>query len=340
MAEAAFPLLGTAFVLLVVLPIGALVAKGLLALAERSELGGALGGLNLRYLLLTGSSLLPLAWFFSAGLHQAETGKTALACVFDHEQAGRCFEPFFFSALLGVGVLMASFKMLARSEFVSESASRGAHEQAKRIQRLVADCLELQDLGGRIFVTDSEGFTLGVQGLLRPRVFVGAAFAASLTDTMLASALGHEQEHVRSFDPLRYWLLELALAVNPGGRGLLAPHLARWKAAREAHCDRNAVLGGAAPLSLAEAIVRAARPLPTEAVALGTTDTAVLRLRIQLLLAFAERAPQRRPGQVLSVGPLGFALLFSVLLLPHQTNTVPLDVLHSSAERTLTYLWH
>lgn len=197
----------------------------------------------------------------------------------------------------------------------------------------------LAGLRDRLIVTEDEDFAIGTHGLLKPRVFLGTTFAARLTDEMLASALAHEAEHVRAFDPLRYLILQLALAANPLGRFLLEPHAARWQAAREAHCDREAVIHGASPLSLADAIVRAARPGAREAVALGARNTAVLKLRIGMLLAFAERTPTRCCRQWVSTFPMALALLFIALLLPHRTGTAALDALHAGTEQALTYLW-
>ena len=161
---------------------------------------------------------------------------------------------------------------------------------------------------------------------------------------MLGSALAHEAEHVRALDPFRYLILQLSLAVNPCGRFLLEPHAARWRAALESHCDREAVVRGAAPLALADAIVRAARPGAPEAalqqaVGLGARDTAVLQLRVGMLLAFAERAPHRCPSHGLPAFPMAFTLLIVAMLLPHQTGTAALDVLHTGAEHTVTYFW-
>jgi beta-lactamase regulating signal transducer with metallopeptidase domain len=166
------------------------------------------------------------------------------------------------------------------------------------------------------------------------------AFAATLTDAMLAAALSHEREHVRALDPLRYLLLELALHVNPVGRWLLTTHAARWTDAREAHCDREAVLGGAEPLPLAQALLKAARPGPVLVPALAPNSLAVLKLRVSLLLAFAERHPRRhcRDGQ--ATIPIAFALLLIAMLLPHQTGTQALDALHVSIERVFTSAWH
>jgi Zn-dependent protease with chaperone function len=339
MIEATFPLLGTAFVVLVVLPAFALLAKAGLVMLERDEAGGPLHGLNLRYVLLTGSSALPIAWLLSAGLHQAETGKSALACLLDHDTAELCFEPGFFALVLAAAIFASSIGVVRKHRGARASSTDAARTLLRRVARIIASDPVLAGLHDRVVVTDDDGFALGTHGLLKPRVFIGTAFASRLSDEMLASALGHEAEHVRSLDPLRYLILQLALAVNPFGRFLLEPHAARWHAAREAHCDREAVILGAAPLPLADAIVRAARPGAREAVALGARDTAVLKFRIGMLLAFSERAPARCCHQGPSAFPVAFVLLLIALLLPHQTGTAALDVLHTGAEHALTYFW-
>ena len=343
MTEAAFPLLGAAFVVLVVLPACALVARFLLTWLERDEARGPLHRLHLRYVVLTGSSVLPLAWFLSAGLHQAESGQSELACLIDHEAAGLCFEPGFFVLTLAFVVLVALVRAARSSGDARASSSSAAHALLQRLERVVSARPSLVELTHRLVVTDEEDFALGTQGWLSPRVLVGTTFAARVSDEMLASALAHEREHVLARDPLRYLLLRFALVVNPFGRLLLEPHVARWQAAREAHCDRAAVVAGAAPLALADAIVRAARPAGRPAavqpaVALGARDTAVPKLRVGLLLAFAERAPARCCAPSPSTFPLALTLLFVTLLLPHQAGTLALDVLHTSAERALTYV--
>lgn len=339
MIEAAFPLLGTAFVVLIVLPAFALLAKAGLVVLEHDDVGGPLHRLNLRYVLLTGSSILPVAWLFSAGLHQAETGKSAFACLFDHDAADLCFEPGLFAVMLAVVIFATAIGVVRKHRAPRISSTDGAHTLLQRVAGLVARSPALAGLGGRVVVSDDLDFAIGTHGLLKPRVFLGTAFAARVSDEMLASALGHEAEHVRALDPLRYLILQLALAVNPFGQFLLQPHAARWQAAREAHCDREAVILGAPPLSLADAIVRAARPGAREVVALGAPDTAILKLRIGMLLAFSERAPARCCHQHPSAFPAAFVLLLIVLVLPHHSGTAALDVLHTGAEHALTYFW-
>lgn len=333
MTEAAFPILGSAFVVLVVLPASALVAKFGLAMLERHD-SGPFHAVNLRYLLLAGSSLLPIAWFFSAALHQAESGKSVLACLLDHDATALCLEPGFFAAVLGSVVLFTGFRALRR--FHGPRVSGAAGELEQRLQNILQCYPMLSGLRERLLVTHAPDFALATTGIFKPRVYVGTGFAANLSDAMLASALGHEQEHVRAFDPLRYVILHLALQLNPFGRALLEPHAARWRAAREAHCDRQAVIDGAAPLSLADAIVRAARPAVSQ-VALGARDTAVLKFRVGMLLAFAEKSPARCCDRGLAAFPAAIVLLIAVLFLPHQTGTAALDALHTGAEHALTY---
>ena len=72
---------------------------------------------------------------------------------------------------------------------------------------------------------------------------------------------------------------------------------------------------------------------------LGASDTAVLKLRVGMLFAFAERAPARCCHQGVSAFPTAIVLLLIALLLPHQTGTAALDALHAGAEHTFTYFW-
>jgi hypothetical protein len=338
MTEAAFPLLGSAFVMLVVLPAFALLARGALWALDQKEAGGPLRRPNVRYLVLVGSSALPLAWFFSAGLHQAEEG-SVVACLFHHKAAALCFEPGLFAgtlALLLIGLSLRTVRGVARAH---RSDSTRARDLVRRVERIIDGRAPLCDLAKRIVVTEDPGFALGTQGVFRPRVVLGRSYAEGLHDDALASALGHEAEHVRALDPLRYLVLSIALAANPFGRWLLEPHARRWFAVREAHCDREAVIRGAAPLSLAEAIVQAARPTRREAVGLGARDTSMLKFRIGLLFAFAEK----RPTDCCRRGPLAIptavALLLIALLLPHHAGTEALDAVHAGAEHAFTYFW-
>lgn len=338
MSEAIFPLVGAAFVVLVVLPACALVARFVLAALDRRA-GGAMHGLNTRYVVLVGSTMLPVAWLLSAGLHQAESGRSIVACLLAHDSAGACLEPGLFA--LTLGLLLLAFCWRTRSWRVPPrpATSPRAAASHQRIAALLGADEKLAWLANRFAVTEAPDLALATQGLWRPTIVVGASFAEALDDAALLAAFGHEAEHVRSRDPLRYMLLDLALAANPLGACLLAAEAARWRSAREAHCDREAVIHGAAPLSLAEAMVAAARPDSSPLPALGPGDTRVLAFRVGLLVAFAERPPRACCHR----GAPGFlptlTLLILALLLPHQAGTVALDALHLGAEQAVSFLW-
>jgi Zn-dependent protease with chaperone function len=336
MNEAIFPLLGTAFVVLIVLPLFAVLAKLGLIRCERRGGDGPLHGLNLRYLLLVGASILPLAWFLSAGLHQVEAGTSALSCLFDHDKAVLCFESGFFALALSGFIAFRGYRLFQEARRVPEVIIAPSIEG--RIASLIDGNDTLRILEGRVRVTANTNVAIGTFGVFRPFVVIGKTFSENLTDEMLVGALAHEREHVRAYDPLRYLLLDVALAINPASAFMLKSHVARWHAAREAHCDREAVVSGAEPLSLADAIVRAARPQKL-AVALGAKNTSVLRLRVGMLVAFSERKPTHccREGRV--VFPIAIGLLLIALMLPHRAGTAALDAIHTGAERALAHFW-
>lgn len=335
MIEAVFPVLGAAFVVLVVLPLCSLTAKGTLLLLERSS---PLGASSMRFLVLAAPSLLPLAWFLSAALHQLESGKSALACLLDHAGAAHCLEPGAFALSLCLWFVYAAMPVIRNHRGAPTAIEGEATPLFARVGRLIAADAALAPLRDRVVVTAAPDFTIGTVGWSKPRVFIGAAFAARLSDDMLASALGHELQHVRCLDPLRYLVVEVAQAANPFGRFLLRPHAARWCAAHEAHCDREAVASGSLPLALAEAIVQAARPSVPVGAPLGTGDAAVVRLRIGMLFAFAERAPVGRHRATKHTAfSVACALLALAVALPHQAGTGALDALHTTTELALTH---
>src|SRR6478609_4317918 len=150
MSEAAFPVLGAAFVLLVVLPISALLTKLVLVLLERGGSAGALDRLGLRYVLLTGSSALPLAWFMSAGIHQAESTRSAFACLVSHDEAGSCFEPAFFASLLAGGVLLAWLRATWQVRQTPVARSAEGEALSARLECLVERESALFRLRGRV----------------------------------------------------------------------------------------------------------------------------------------------------------------------------------------------
>ena len=76
-------------------------------------------------------------------------------------------------------------------------------------------------------------------GLFRPRVYLGAGLLAALQPRETEAVLLHERHHRARYDPLRCWLVDLALSspVFLRGRSLAV----YYRAAREAGADRSAV---------------------------------------------------------------------------------------------------
>jgi Zn-dependent protease with chaperone function len=337
-SEAIFPVLGPLVVLLVALPVAALLAKLVLATlgcARSSVLHEPLG---LRYSVLVGSSLVPLVWFGSAALHQAETSRHAAVCGSGHAPEDACFEAGFFALALTVVVLSSLFPPLWHARYRPPPARDAAADaQAARIDAIVARAPALRSLSICIEVWTNAAAAIATEGLVTPRIVVRTGFAAMLDDEALAAALHHEVAHVRARDPFRYALVDWALSIQPFGRRLLGGELAQWVVAREAHCDRDAVLAGADPRALAHALVVAAREgTGVRPVGLGATAIDVLRLRVELLLAYAEQMPQQQHHRRVLAPTL--MLLGFATAMPHVAGTQALDVVHVVAERTVSTL--
>lgn len=340
MSEAIFPVLGPLVVLVVALPAAAVLAKLMLAALGRSTSSVIHEPSGLRYSVLVGSSLVPLAWFGSAAVHQAELSSGAAVCGSGHAPGDPCFEAGFFALALTLVVVASLLPPLWRASWRARYRPRScgtvaAGAQAARIEALVARTPALHDLASRIEVWAEAPAAIATEGLVTPRVVVRTDFSAALDDDALAAALHHEFAHVRSRDPLRYALVTWAISLQPFGRRLLGGELARWVVAREAHCDHDAVLSGAEPRALAHALVVAARDgAGGRPVALGSTAADVLRLRVELLLAYAEHMPKPCHGHPVLAPTL--LLLGVAMTMPHVAGTQALDVVHVVAERTVS----
>ncbi len=122
-----------------------------------------------------------------------------------------------------------------------------------------------------------------VAGVWRPTVYVHPGLAKSLDDAELEAALTHELVHVKRWDNLRLWLLDLAFAAiplfaiqlfavdfackPPLAAAIFAGSIAtivlcrlfvrrRYLLAREFSCDDRAVRLTGEPLSLASSLVK------------------------------------------------------------------------------------
>jgi len=342
MMALALPVLGACFVFGVVLPGAALCARLGLALLHTSAQRSGLHGYGaLRYCLLVAPTALPLAWFVSACLHQAESGTNPSVCLSPDTPGVLCPEVACFAAALALSVALAALPRLIREQRALRSSYTGRARHAReRLLRLGAEQPELEPIVARAIVVDGGCEPIATRGVFSPRVVIDAAFACELDDAALSGALRHESAHVRAYDPARYFLAWWAFAMNPAARWLLRAELSRWIVAREVHCDREAVLAGAAAPALAHALLAAARFAPgagSSNAALRATDEQVLRLRVELLLAYSENPPAcchcRTP--VLRFAACAWLL---ALAWPHHFGDAPLDALHRVTESAAAFV--
>ncbi len=338
MSELAFPVLGAALVVLCVLPAAALLGLLLSVVVDRARGGRLVRWGGARHALLTLPCLLPLVWVVSAGVHQAEPGRAVLACMFGHEIEQLCLEPLLFVVLL---LAFSAWRLrslarplrLAKSARLPESAP-----EAVRVAGLIRRNARLKPLIGRWLIARDTVGGCAALGLLRPVVALDAQFVRACDDEALVGALSHELEHVRGFDPLRYWLLAAAVRLVPFGEALLGRSAAAWLFSREVECDRAAVLAGAAPLGVAQALLRASRPASPVLAHIGGAASR-LRLRVELLLAYAEARPRDDVSRGRAPLVLSMLLAVGVGLLPHAFGAHPLDFLHTGLERLMSQVF-
>ena len=170
---------------------------------------------------------------------------------------------------------------------------------------------------------------IAVIGAFRPRLFVSAQVFEALSGEELAAALQHEVGHLAASDNLKRVVVRISPAISsflPAGK-----KLARlWHTASEECADLYAVQqGNAAPLTLASALIKVSRMVPSRcpgAVAAGVyflehADLPEVAQRVRLLLAAAEApvpAPALRdpPRRILLPGLLASSLLLLALLYP------------------------
>lgn len=100
--------------------------------------------------------------------------------------------------------------------------------------------------------------TAATMGILRPRVILNPAYAATLDPRALDAVLSHERAHAHHRDPLRVWLAGIATDLQwpaPAARRRMEV----WQSTLERVRDDQARWSGSDGAALASAIVAAAR---------------------------------------------------------------------------------
>lgn len=338
MHELVFPISAAALTLFGVVPMLTLLVKAALTFKRRRLRDWASFGAEGVFAALVLPVALPFVWLFSSALHQSEAATFNNGCLVEHPMPMTCLDALILSGLLLIGMSATILWRLWRTHQRAPQAAVAADAPlAARVNALCASHPKLADLRVRIVHHhDAPVYTLG---LLKQEVILDACFAQDADDDLLIAALLHERAHVNSRDALRVFIARVALSVNPLGH-LLAPELERWRHAREAQCDGDAVLMGGQPLALAAALLRAARfnctgaPMELEgAAALCGHDALQLKLRVALLLEASPASSTQRFGH------LCLALLLLIAsITPHIQGLGLLEHFHLYIEQTLRQL--
>ncbi len=330
MHELAFPVAAVGLVFLLLIPALTLMSKVTLTWIRRQEKVWARFGSSGVLVLLMAPSALPLLWLLSSALHQSESSRVIETCLIDQLGAQTCLDALYLSIVLAMGLMLVAIHR-ARREMptLSLRALPIEHELTKRIASLVSSHPVLGPL--RIQVVHHADEPIFTSGWFFPRCYLDACFVRSADDSMLVAALLHEGAHINGFDNFRCFWVRFTFALNPLAF-LLWPEFLRWRQAREALCDNEAVQKGGEALALAQSIVHAAKFRCKGALSCGISclsggDASALRLRVALLMA-GEFYPIRSRGHVV------FALaLAGALIAPHWGADAFFDSFHLEVER-------
>ena len=338
MSEFFFPAVGAFSVFFVVIPGLSVLAKLLLWLlpSRRSSLDAHAG--PLRLVLILGPVLGPVIWLTSASIHQSEAGAALAVCVVDHLDEKVCHDV----VLFGLTLLLVLATSGLRRAFIGERRqfSEGSDiDQARGWARLEQICVcdpHLRQIAKRVRFVNQGCAPICTRGWFRPRIEIELQLLGRLDDDELKAALLHESEHARALDPLRFFVAQVTLSVNPA-RVLVGGELARYHFAREALCDRWAVQRGADPLALARSIVAVGMARGNGAVAaLGGVGAQGIALRVQLLINYAEKKPE--PTRTTAPLCTGTPLVSLLAAWPHVAGAGWFDIFHHSIERAALLL--
>jgi len=332
MGELLFPLAAVALTFLALIPALTLVSRAVLW--RKRRVGGAWVdfGSDAVFAWLVLPTLVPVVWLTSSALHQTEASQSTQACLIEHVQVTTCLDAaLLVGLLLGGMALSIGVRVYRERPRGSLSVVSGDAELARRVAAVVAGDRGLRRLS--VQVARGAASPVFTEGWFRGRTVLDACFVRDADDAMIRAALLHELAHVRAWDTMRDFGVRLCLSVNPAGR-LLTGDFERWRAAREALCDSEAVHLGGEPLALAESIVRAARFECEGLASCGVSrlcghDLTALKLRLALLLSGPAR-PARSLGHVVLI-----AAAVAAVVVPHMAPAGVLEHVHFEVERLL-----
>ncbi len=326
MAELLFPGAALLLTFAVLVPLFTAVVR-LVLRYRRRQVSWAGFGSDATFAWLVAPALLPIGWLGSSVIHQVEPLRLVEACRVDHATAVACVDAALLLGLLVLGGGTWLWWRLGRE--LRAPVPEKLPPSAMEVRRVRA----LQQMDRRLVAVPIRVVRNAVEpvytvGWWRPEVVVDARFVRGTDEALLRAALLHECAHVVGRDPLMDLIARLALEINPVGWMLREDYL-RWRSAREALRDAQAIQWGGEPLALAQGIVRAVRF--GRGVRAGLTplggDHHTLRLRLALLFDGPPRPDASRAGWVLLVA------VGVVVALPHLGGTSLLELLHLEVER-------
>ncbi len=220
-----------------------------------------------------------------------------------------------FVALLGVALWVFSLARVLRAILVSLRYRRQCERESNAT--LIPNQQE------PLLVVDTDRAMLALAGVIRPRVVVSRGVLQALSPHQLDAALEHERAHQFSRDNLKRFLLLLAPGIFPLSRGFAAMDRSWARFTEWAADDRAAAGNSQRSLSLAEALVRVARMVPSSRASLFVSclieDGRDLFVRVDRLLgleAHAEKAPHKMRALLAGISLVITGLVVAAVMRP------------------------
>ena len=302
MSELLFPVAALVATFFVLVPCLTIVSHAILRLRRQRTTSLANFGSEKTFALLVAPTLIPVLWLISSAFHQSEPMQVTDPCLIEHSAATTCTDTLLLLGFLVAGIVAVVGLRLWREwpRFSLKTLDQG-HDLVRKIEDIAARDKYLKTMP--ISVVHSSPEPIYTMGLFRPRVVIDACFVRDADSELIRAALLHEHAHIGGRDILRSFIVRVCLTANPAGR-LLRNDFQRWRTAREAICDGEAVHRGGEALALAEGIVRAAKfrcagLLPGVAALCGHSKAAI-NVRVALLFS-GPPAPVKTFGHILLI---------------------------------------
>ena len=295
------------------------------------------------YIWLVVPGLLPVVWLVSGLIHLDESGALMQACCSVLAGSGASWQQWIFGAgavaLIGTQscAIWRRWRPTAHAHQLSD-----VDEAATRVQSLCRNHPRLSGFTDDIRVVDCGASICATVGLFGRRIEIAEALVDRLDDPALEAALLHEVAHYSVHDPARSFVLLLSQIINPFAF-VLSGEASAWRFSREIVCDGHAVDCGAEPVSVADAILTAARahstPSPAACARLCGGEPDALTARVNLLLNVEQ--PTHDCSSTVKVPAIGTAILSLGLVLPHLmgARVISFHCLLEETLHTLTFLF-